>query len=168
MPNWCTAPDSFLVIFSVMGLRRKSRILALQFLFSHDFQSTAGDDQAFATEFELFCQAFAGELFGQHDAAGVKSLPYARHLVFGILGCLHEIDALLAEHSHNWRVARMSSVDRNILRIAVFEMQSGQDAPAQVVINEALEIAKHYSVGESVPFINGILDAVRSVGSDPA
>ena len=73
-----------------------------------------------------------------------------------------EIDALLAEHSHNWRVERMSQVDRNILRIAVYEMVHVDDAPVQVVINEALEIAKRYSIDESVPFINGILDAVQS------
>ena len=151
-----------------MGLRRKSRVLALQFLFSHDFQGEEGNAGAFATEFDLFCEAFSTELFGQHAEAGKKALPYARHLVQGIYSQLAEIDALLAEHSHNWRVMRMSSVDRNILRIAVFEMQAGKDAPVQVVINEALEIAKRYSVADSVPFINGILDAVRSARSDTA
>ena len=105
-------------------------------------------------------------MFGPSADAAKKALPYAVHLVQGIFSQLTEIDTLLAEHSHNWRVVRMSSVDRNILRIAVFEMQSGKDAPAQVVINEALEIAKRYSVQDSVPFINGILDAVRSARSD--
>ncbi|NLB05797.1 MAG: transcription antitermination protein NusB, partial [Desulfobulbaceae bacterium] len=57
---------------------------------------------------------------------------------------------------------RMSQVDRNILRIAVYEMLHGEDAPVQVAINEALEVAKRYSIDESVPFINGILDAVQS------
>ena len=56
----------------------------------------------------------------------------------------------------------MSQVDRNILRIAVYEMLHGEDAPVQVAINEALEVAKRYSIDESVPFINGILDAVQS------
>ena len=149
-----------------MGLRRKSRVLALQFLFSHDFQGEDAGVDAFATEFDLFCEAFSSELFGPSAEAAKKALPYAMHLVQGIFSQLTEIDTLLAEHSHNWRVVRMSSVDRNILRIAVFEMQSGKDAPAQVVINEALEIAKRYSVQDSVPFINGILDAVRSARSD--
>ena len=149
-----------------MGLRRKSRVLALQYLFSRDFQAMEGDEQTSEADFEVFFDSFAGELFGKNAAAGKKALPYARHLVRGIRDHRKEIDARLAEYSHNWRVVRMSSVDRNILRIAVFEMRAGQDAPAQVVINEALEIAKRYSVEESVPFINGILDAVRSADAE--
>ena len=136
-----------------MGLRRKSREMALQFLFSHDFQECSGSPDTVATDLDMFCQIFD---------VGERSLPYGRQLIQGI--CLHldEIDVLLAEHSHNWRVERMSLVDRNILRIAVYELQYSDDAPAQVAINEALEIAKRYSVEESVSFINGILDAVQS------
>jgi len=136
-----------------MGLRRKSREMALQFLFSHDFQECSGSPDTVATDLDMFCQIFD---------VGVRSLSYGRQLIQGI--CLHidEIDALLAEHSHNWRVERMSLVDRNILRIAVFELRFSDEAPAQVAINEALEIAKRYSVDESVSFINGILDAVQS------
>jgi N utilization substance protein B len=136
-----------------MGLRRKSREMALQFLFSHDFQEGSGSPDTVETDLDVFCQIFD---------VGERSLPYGRQLIQGI--CLHidEIDALLAEHSHNWRVERMSLVDRNILRIAVFELRYIDEAPAQVAINEALEIAKRYSVEESVSFINGILDAVQS------
>ena len=136
-----------------MGLRRKSREMALQFLFSHDFQECSVSPEKVAADLDMFCQIFD---------VGSRSLPYGRQLIEGI--CLHidEIDALLAEHSHNWRVERMSSVDRNILRIAVFELRYSDDAPAQVAINEALEIAKRYSIEESVSFINGILDAVQS------
>ena len=136
-----------------MGLRRKSREMALQFLFSHDFQECSNSPDAVATDLDMFCQTFD---------VGIRSLPYGRQLIQGI--CLHlaEIDALLAEHSHNWRVERMSLVDRNILRIAVFELRYSDEAPAQVAINEALEIAKRYSIEESVSFINGILDAVQS------
>ena len=136
-----------------MGLRRKSRELALQFLFSHDFQEHPGSPVAVEAELELFCQIFD---------ASTKALPYARHLILGIAAHADEINALLAEHSHNWRVERMSQVDRNILRIAVYEMLHGEDTPVQVAINEALEVAKRYSIDESVPFINGILDAVQS------
>ena len=136
-----------------MGLRRKSRELALQFLFSHDFQEQPGLPAAVEAELEVFCQTFD---------VSKKALPYGRQLILGIAGQVAEIDALLAEHSHNWRVERMSQVDRNILRIAVYEMVHVDDAPVQVVINEALEIAKRYSIDESVPFINGILDAVQS------
>jgi N utilization substance protein B len=136
-----------------MGLRRKSRELALQFLFSHDFQEHPGLPAAVEAELEVFCQTFD---------VSKKALPYGSQLILGIAGHVAEIDALLAEHSHNWRVERMSQVDRTILRIAVYEMLHVDDAPVQVVINEALEIAKRYSIDESVPFINGILDAVQS------
>ena len=136
-----------------MGLRRKSREMALQFLFSHDFQEGSGSPDTIATDLNIFCQIFD---------VGERSLPYGRQLIQGICLHLNEIDTLLAEHSHNWRVERMSLVDRNILRIAVYEMRYIDDAPAQVAINEALEIAKRYSVEESVSFINGILDAVQS------
>ena len=136
-----------------MGLRRKSRELALQFLFSHDFLEQVTTPETVATDLEMFCQTFD---FSKN------SLPYSQQLIMGISLHLKEIDALLAEHSHNWRVERMSLVDRNILRIAVFELRFSDDAPPQVVINEALEIAKRYSIEESVSFINGILDAVQS------
>jgi transcription antitermination protein NusB len=136
-----------------MGLRRKSRELALQFLFSHDFQEHINAPESLALDLDLFCQSFE---------VGQRSIPYGRVLVEGICLHLNEIDALLAEHSHNWRVERMSLVDRNILRIAIFEMFYGDAVPAQVVINEALEVAKRYSISDSVAFINGILDAVQT------
>lgn len=136
-----------------MGLRRKSREVALQFLFSHDFQEHSEVPAALAADLELFCHSFD---------VGDKALPYGRLLIEGIWQHLGEVDRLLAEHSHNWRVERMSSVDRNILRIAVFELCFVDDVPAQVAINEALEIAKRYSIDDSVAFINGILDAVQT------
>ena len=139
-----------------MGLRRKSRELALQFFFSHDFLERGAVKESLAEEIDLFCASFE---------VGQKAMPYGRALIEGINQHLSEIDSLLAEHSHNWRVERMSSVDRNILRIAVYEMLYGAEVPAQVVINEALEIAKRYSISDSVAFINGILDAVQAARS---
>lgn len=136
-----------------MGLRRKSRELALQFLFSHDFQDGFQPAKSLEDDFILFCDLYEIDK---------KFQPYGLHLIQGIRQSVGEIDKLLAEHSHHWRVVRMSSVDRNILRIAVYEILHTDDAPGQVVINEALEIAKRYSIDESVPFINGILDAIQS------
>jgi transcription antitermination protein NusB len=136
-----------------MGIRRQSRELTLQFLFSRDFQEQVHTPEAVAADFDTFCHLFD---FNR------KSLEYARYLIMGICANLETVDALLADHSHNWRVERMSSVDRNILRIAIFEMRYTNEAPAQVAINEALEIAKRYSVDDSVAFINGILDAVQA------
>jgi transcription antitermination protein NusB len=139
-----------------MGLRRKSRELALQFLFSHDFQERGCAPESMARELDLFCNSFD---------VGQKAMGYGRQLIEGINAHADDIDRLLADHSHNWRVERMSSVDRNILRIAVFEMRYSQEIPAQVAINEALEIAKRYSLQDSVAFINGILDAIQA--ADP-
>jgi transcription antitermination protein NusB len=139
-----------------MGLRRKSRELALQFLFSHDFQERIRAPESMARELDLFCSSFD---------VGQKAMGYGRQLIEGINAHADDIDRLLADHSHNWRVERMSSVDRNILRIAVFEMRYSQEIPAQVAINEALEIAKRYSLQDSVAFINGILDAIQE--ADP-
>lgn len=139
-----------------MGLRRKSRELALQYLFSHDFQERGRVPESMARELDLFCSSFD---------VGQKAMGYGRQLIEGINAHADDIDRLLADHSHNWRVERMSSVDRNILRIAVFEMRYSQEIPAQVAINEALEIAKRYSLQDSVAFINGILDAIQE--ADP-
>jgi N utilization substance protein B len=138
-----------------MGLRRKSREIALQFLFGHDFQERSCEPGALEKQFDEFCACFD---------AGKKSMPYARQLISGICEHLSEIDERIARRSHNWRVERMSLVDRNILRIAAYEMSYVDDAPATVAINEALEIAKRYAEPESVPFINGILDALQGDG----
>ena len=136
-----------------MGLRRKSRELALQFLYGHDFQERSSVPEALAAELEQFCDVFE---------AGQKALPYGKLLVFGVCSHREELDKLLGEHSHNWRLERMSLVDRNILRIAAYEMGYVEDAPSQVAINEALEIAKRYSHADSVAFINGILDSLQA------
>lgn len=136
-----------------MGLRRKSREIALQFLFGHDFQDRSNDNDSLEQEIDQFCGCFE---------TGKKAFPYARKLITGICSQLPEIDKQIASHSHNWRLERMSAVDRNILRIAVYEMCCSDDVPAKVAINEALEIAKYYSIADSIPFINGILDAVQA------
>jgi N utilization substance protein B len=135
-----------------MGLRRKSREIALQFFFAHDFQERSCEMAVLQAELDEFCASFD---------AGRKALPFARCLIEGICAHLEEIDSSITKHSHNWRVERMSLVDRNILRIAVFEMRYRADVPATVAINEALEIAKRYAEPDSVGFINGILDAIQ-------
>ena len=136
-----------------MGLRRKSRELALQFLVSFDMQDSLDADS------EDVEAAFAS--FSEHFLSNTAALPYARRIVDGVCSHWHELDKRIAAHSHNWRVERMSTVDRTILRIAAYELGWADDAPAQVVINEALEIAKRYSIADSVPFINGILDSMH-------
>jgi len=135
-----------------MGLRRKSREIALQFLYGHDFKGSPNDAASLAKELEEFSSSFD---------TGNTAFEYARELITEICRLRAEVDRLLVAHSHNWRLERMSLVDRNILRIAVYEMKYRQDVPAKVAINEALEIAKYYSIQDSVAFVNGILDAVQ-------
>ena len=71
-----------------------------------------------------------------------------------------EIDRLIVGHSRNWRLERMSAVDRNLLRMAVGEMLAFRGTPFPIVINEALEIARRYSAAESIDFLNGVLDSI--------
>jgi N utilization substance protein B len=135
-----------------MGLRRKSRELALQFFYGHDLQDRSCTEDALRAELLEFCECFKNEQ---------KALPYAQQLIIGICARRQEIDSSLSRCSHNWRVERMSLVDRNILRIAAYEIQYVEDVPATVVINEALEIAKRYAEPDAVGFINGILDGLQ-------
>ncbi len=127
-------------------LRRKSRELALQVLYQAEL---AGLDPV---------DAF--DIYIGHFDANKRALEYARRLVVGVEERLAEIDELLQQHSANWRLSRMAVVDRNIMRIAAFEMLHEADVPPQVAINEALEVARRFSSDDAVPFINGILDAI--------
>jgi N utilization substance protein B len=86
---------------------------------------------------------------------------FANTLVKETLARQAEIDELLASHARNWRVERMAVIDRMVLRLAVCELMTQPDTPPKVVINEALELARTFSGDEAVPFVNGVLDAVR-------
>lgn len=92
------------------------------------------------------------------DAVGDEDKTFAERLVHGVVRDLIEIDQALANVSHHWKVARMDKVDRNLLRLAAYEILRCQDIPRAASINEAIEIAKRFSGNESAAFINGILD----------
>lgn len=135
-----------------MGLRRKSRELALQFFYGHDLQERPSAEATLQNEVEEFYTCFKSD---------EKAHPYAEQLINGICSQQQEIDKSLSACSHHWRVERMALVDRNILRIAAYELLYIKDVPATVAINEALEIAKRYAEPESISFINGILDNLQ-------
>ena len=138
-----------------MGSRRRGREVALQVLYQLDVQEQLSDDAALA----LFWRSFAvrdDEPTPEGDDD--ESRAFAEALVRGVRKELHDIDALLARASRNWRVERMARVDRNLLRLAVWELKWSKDVPAKVAINEAIEIAKRYGTAESPAFVNGILD----------
>ena len=94
--------------------------------------------------------------------------PFAVELVSGAADHLAELDELITRHAEHWRMERMPNVDRNILRLAAYEMAHG-GTPAAVAIDEALELARKFSNEESVQFVNGVLDAIhRGLGAPPA
>ena len=86
---------------------------------------------------------------------------YLTKLVEGVTAHQEELDALIKEHSEHWRLERMAAVDRNLLRLALYELLHQPAIPAKVVINEAVELAKRYGGEDSGSFINGILDRIR-------
>ncbi len=88
-------------------------------------------------------------------------LPFFHRLVKGVVSEGNEIDSIIEKFSSNWKISRMSCVDRNIMRIAIYELLWCADIPSKVSINEAIDIGKKYGTEESGPFINGILDSIR-------
>ncbi len=126
-----------------MGSRRKSREYALQLLFQSDFLETAGED----------------DLFWIGRSNDEKTREFARVLYRSYIDNQESIDRLIQRHSKHWRIERMATVDRNILRMAISEFLVSS-TPCAVVINEAIEIAREYSGEESTEFVNGVLDAV--------
>ncbi len=89
-----------------------------------------------------------------------KLSEFTEALVAGVKENQARIDAMISEFAENWRLDRMAAIDRNILRLGAYEMMFCPDVPARVAINEALELAKRYSTGQSSRFVNGILDRV--------
>ena len=89
-----------------------------------------------------------------------ESFDYAQTLVRGTLESSEEVDALIREHAENWRLERMPSIDRNILRLALYEMLHESNVPKVVIVDEAIELAKKYGSENSGRFVNGLLDGV--------
>ncbi|MDR3090365.1 MAG: transcription antitermination factor NusB [Desulfobulbaceae bacterium] len=137
---------------TVIGRRRKAREAALQFLFQEDFLKDALPPECLPGRFTKFCD---------HFEIGAASREYALYLVAEYRAQAERVDLLISQAASNWRLPRIAAVDRNLLRLAVGEMLV-QSAPDQVVINEAVDIAKRFGDVESPSFVNGVLDAVRS------
>ncbi len=130
-----------------MGNRRRSRELAMQALYQMEMNQDHSKEAV-----ELFCKHFG-------VTENVK--PFFLRLVEGVMKVQHEIDPLIKSFSENWKISRMSRADRNIMRIAVYELLYCDDIPPKVSINEAIDIGKKFGTEDSGPFINGILDSVR-------
>jgi N utilization substance protein B len=135
-----------------LSVRRKGREIALQILYQCDWDTIEDIDKAI-TE---YATGLASEAIPENDPA----LEFGRTRLQGVLTHKAEIDSILQRNAKRWRLERMASVDRNILRIGTFELCYCPDIPPKVAINEALELAKKFCSGESSAFVNGILDAV--------
>ena len=136
-----------------MGARREGREAAMQFLFLNDL---GGAELPNALE----------EFFRIRDASP-SARKFCRSLVTGVLERQAEIDALLVRFCDNYAINRLAVVDRNILRVAIYEMTGTSEVPPVVSINEAIEIAKKFGSEESGRFVNGILDRVKSTLTRP-
>jgi N utilization substance protein B len=106
------------------------------------------------------------QTFWTHDPDGGQKLPedlraFATSLADGAVAHIDQLDPIIAEAAEHWRLERMNVMDRLILRLAVYEFLHQQETPGKVIINEALELARTFSSGDAVRFINGILDAIR-------
>lgn len=134
-----------------MTLRRKSREFALQMLFEWDMTRQQ--------------PAHVEKLFWRSAPAAEQTRKFANQLFEGSVAQADSSDQLVGRLSEHWRLERLATVDRNILRLAIYELRSGT-APVKVVIDEALELAKKFSSAEAPTFLNGVLDAAsRSLAS---
>ncbi|MHC4450792.1 MAG: transcription antitermination factor NusB [Planctomycetota bacterium] len=131
-----------------MRKRTRSRELALQVLYQFDARGSDAVEQM-----DHFLQS------EEVDEAEVHE--FTRKLVKGTIEARDSIDEMLSAAAENWKLHRMAIVDRNILRMAVYEMLHIEEIPAKVSINEAIELGKRYSTKQSGSFINGILDRIR-------
>jgi transcription antitermination protein NusB len=128
-----------------MGLRRTGRELALKALYQIDIRGEASNE-----DLALFFESFAGE----------RTDTFALRLVDGVWRERTLIDDIVADALEHWSIGRLSRVDHNILRIAVYELLRMPDIPARVTIDEAIELAKTYGDQDSGRFVNGVLDQV--------
>ena len=130
-----------------MGSRRKAREVALQLLYKSEFNPGPVEE--------------ALSHFWREGELDERAKAFACELVNGVIEHLKEIDRWISASSENWRLDRMAVVDRNIMRLAVYEFMFTPETPKKVVINEAIEVAKRFSAGDSTQFINGVLDNIR-------
>jgi N utilization substance protein B len=129
------------------NIRREGREAALQFLFSHDLNEAVDPD--------------AAEAFWTLRPTRDRTKRFALRHLRGIIAEIQVIDEALTAATENYRLERITPVDRNILRLATYELMFREDIPTAVTMNEAIEVAKRFGAEESPKFINGVLDRIR-------
>ena len=162
-----------------MGKRREARERAVQFLFQHDLNPPADLLAALEHFWESQRAAAIAEDKGAATWGQPAVLPpptpeeaaireFADPLIRGTLEHRDEADTVIKKHAKNWELHRIAAVDRNVLRLAIYEMLHREDIPPVVSINEAVDIAKKFSTQDSGKFVNGILDKIRGELMRPA
>jgi transcription antitermination protein NusB len=141
-----------------MGARRTGRERALQALYQMEMTPSTLPAEALGSAWSATSEE------GKPDPDAVK---FARELVDGVQANRAEIDELIERHSHNWRLDRMSRIDRNVLRLGIFELKYRPDIPKKVSLNEAVELGKNFGTEESSAFVNGLLDRVAAALGKP-
>ncbi len=134
-----------------MGRRRLAREIALQALYVADVAHTPA------------LEAFGIVTRREGDDADEETLAFARELALGAIARVDELDLTIQGLAANWSMVRMAAVDRNVLRLAAYELDARPDTPVGVIIDEAIEIVRKYSTEEATRFINGILDSLRKL-----
>lgn len=139
-----------------MGRRRLAREIALQALYVADVSRTPP------------AEAFAIVTRREGEEVDAETIAFARELALGASERVEALDLTIQEQAANWSMARMAAVDRNVLRLAAYELDARPDTPVGVIIDEAIEIVRKYSTEEATRFINGILDSLKKLrGAKP-
>ena len=134
-----------------MPSRHRARERALQILFQWDARKGAIEDAI---------ASFYDTLYSEQSETRPEKDEFVEKLAKGVAASVADIDSRISKHAEHWRVERMPAVDRNVLRLAIYEMMA-LETPPPVAIDEAIELARRYSGEESVNFINGVLDAAK-------
>jgi N utilization substance protein B len=132
-----------------MATRRDGREWALQIIFGLDLNTREDLD------------AVMNDFFDVHAESDPRTRTFVEGIVNGVVEHRLDIDARIEQYAEHWKIRRMGVVDRNVLRIALYELMFCEDVPAAVILNEAIDIAKYFSSMESGKFVNGILDRAR-------
>ena len=161
MPERCIREADvrfFDLVEAKVSQRRRAREMAVQMLYQRDLAG-ASCEEIFA-DFRPLDYLEADPARSRRPSAIDRSFSYAKRLVRGTLEHREEIDALIREQAEHWRLERMPAVDRNILRLAVFEFLYEPDVPKLVILDEAIELAKQFGSEQSGRFVNGLLDGI--------
>jgi N utilization substance protein B len=162
-----------------MGQRREARERAVQYLFQHDLNPPENLEESLAhfwntQQATAIAEEKGGATWGQKvdlpppTTQEMSTRLFADKLIRGVLENRPDLDERIKQHAENWDLHRMAVVDRNILRLAIYEMLHREDIPPVVSINEAVDIAKKFSTQDSGKFVNGILDKIKGELNRPA